>query len=168
MRLFRTITVLFCLLLMVLPLILAGIFEVQKIIVKYEMHESLEKEQLVTLQLSPSELHWYKKDKELLIGSLLFDVKSLTKTSSGYTITGLFDEKEKQIKEYLEELADEDEERKNKDKKPGAFHSWYYEDNSITLRVQYIIIRSSFPFYSEHSFNTSYPVIVQPPKFSLV
>lgn len=166
MRSFRTIIVLFCLLLMVLPLVSACIFEARKMIIRHEMEESLEKEQLVTLSLSASDIKWYKKGKELLIGSSLFDVKSFTRTSSGYVVTGLFDEKEKQIKEYLEELAEE-EEKKSKEKKIPVFQSWYHEEPVASDQAQQKKSLLTYPVYSEQPFDTSYPVVIPPPKFSL-
>jgi hypothetical protein len=101
----KKIAVLSCMAALVLPVWIAVCLQVQTVIVRHEMLEALEKEQLVTLRLAPSEINWYKQDKELQVGDELFDVKAITLTEGTWVVTGLFDKKEKALKKQVEDLA---------------------------------------------------------------
>lgn len=67
-----------------------------------EMKERLEEELTCTLTLRPGAFVWAKKDREILVGDRLFDVKSFRHDPDGtLRCTGLFDEKEKALIDQL-------------------------------------------------------------------
>lgn len=71
--------------------------------VRHEMLERMEKELACTITLQPDELKWITPGKELLVAGELFDVKSRRDNPDGsVTLTGLFDEKEKQLLSHLQ------------------------------------------------------------------
>lgn len=67
---------------------------VQQRWITWEMHERLEKSQLITLAIPTSSIQWVKEGKELVIQGRLFDVKSISYTKDFAKINGLFDEEE--------------------------------------------------------------------------
>jgi hypothetical protein len=72
------------------------------------MKEALEKKSLVTLNLPFDQIVWYKKGKELIINGHLFDVKETKTTSTGITVTGLYDVQEQQLHERFASTLEKD------------------------------------------------------------
>jgi len=67
---------------------------VQQRWITWEMHERLEKSQLITLTMPTSSIQWVKEGKEIVIQGRLFDVKSISYAYEFAHINGLFDEEE--------------------------------------------------------------------------
>jgi hypothetical protein len=152
------------------PVVFNLVFQLQTLSVKKEMKQKLqrlEKEQLVTLHLQPSEIHWYKQDKELQIGAELFDVKSITRKGDVYIVTGLFDKKEKELKRGLERLAKKDQKQKT-DKLVSFLQLVYHQPSELFPDDLHRFNKKSYPRYSDNILLNAYPVIIPPPKFSLV
>lgn len=68
--------------------------------IQYEVREKLEKELLQTIAVSSEELIWNNK-KEVSINGRLFDVQFCKAQDGKYILTGLFDDKETEIKNLL-------------------------------------------------------------------
>ena len=71
------------------------------------MVEKLEREQLQKITLHNSSIQWYKKNKEIVINSTLFDVKSYTLGGDSTTFTGLFDEEETVLKRQVRKMFEQ-------------------------------------------------------------
>lgn len=66
------------------------------------MEKKLTQESLQTITLEASAVIWLKINKEILINGEPFDVKTITRSGSQITFSGLFDLKEKELKKKLE------------------------------------------------------------------
>jgi hypothetical protein len=152
------------------PLVFSIFLQLQTIAVRREMKQNLkklEREQLVTLHLKPSEINWYKAGKELEIGNELFDVKTITSTDDGYIVTGLFDKKEKKLKKGLERLASKNQKQKT-EKLLSFLQLIYHPPSRISIGQFCNYPKTSYAHFSDNILFTSFPVIIPPPKFSLV
>ncbi|MDB5192640.1 MAG: hypothetical protein JWQ96_2203 [Segetibacter sp.] len=96
-QLHKKILPLFFLAILSLPAVYATYFFVKRAIVQHEMQEALEKASLTTITIPASQLVWYKKGKELLINSHLFDVKRISKKGEAFTVQGLYDVQEQAL-----------------------------------------------------------------------
>ena len=84
-----------------LPMCLSAFFLGGRILIRKTMLEKLEAAETVVLQIPANDLHWYKKNHELLIDGRMFDVKSIRSTDKGYEVTGLFDDDETELFDQL-------------------------------------------------------------------
>lgn len=101
MKLLKYITAFILLLALVLPMVTPLVLQIRQRYVQWEMLEALEKKELITITVPASNIHWVKKEKECVIDGEMFDVKRIEKQGNKLTLTGLFDEKEKQLKKQL-------------------------------------------------------------------
>lgn len=101
------ITALGGLLLLLLPLLLIPTLELRRRHVRGEMKDRLEQSTLHTLRLPASGLHWHKKGKEIRHEGRLFDVASLRYEGAEVVLTGLYDDEERRIEEFVHGLASE-------------------------------------------------------------
>lgn len=97
MKLLKSISAVFLLLLVMMPLLFAALFEAQRMVIRHEMVEAMEKPQLVTISLNAAEVRWHQKGKEIIVDGEFFDVKSVTHLNGKVVFTGLFDKQEKQL-----------------------------------------------------------------------
>ncbi len=74
---------------------------IRESIVRWEMKEALEKEELITIFADPKEVIWEEEGKECRINRSLFDVKDVEKINGRYKLKGLYDVREKEIEEQL-------------------------------------------------------------------
>lgn len=68
------------------------------------MVERLEHAKLEQLTLHNNSIRWYKKEKEIIVGEILFDVHSYVIRNDSTVFIGLFDIAESQIQEYVKKL----------------------------------------------------------------
>jgi hypothetical protein len=87
------------------PFLLPGSFMVQRAFLIHEMKEKLENSALQVVQADAASVKWYKKGKECWIDNRLFDVKELRKDGDKLVLTGLFDDKEKNIIASMESVS---------------------------------------------------------------
>ena len=69
------------------------------------MVERLEHAKLEQLTLHNNSIRWYKKEKEIIVGEILFDVHSYVIRNDSTVFIGLFDIAESQIQEYVKKTA---------------------------------------------------------------
>lgn len=112
MKLLKYITAFIWLTALLLPLVTPLVLQVQQRFVQWEMLEALEKKELITITAAASTIHWVKKEKECMINGEMFDVKRMEQQGDKLILTGLYDEKEKQIKKQL--LTQTKEQQKDK------------------------------------------------------
>jgi hypothetical protein len=109
------------------------------------MEEKLENEQLQTIAIPIEDVQWYKENKEIIVGEKLFDVKSVVYQNGIASFTGIYDDRETNIKVQLENLEmEEDENTKNESavnlisillfKEENLHSSWFLNG----LSVQYV------------------------------
>lgn len=94
---------LFLLSLAALPVIVSFVLVIQQCWIRHEMLEKLENENLHMITLHSSEVTWAKKDKELILGSTLFDVKYSIKKNDTIQFYGLFDNEESNLLKRIDE-----------------------------------------------------------------
>ena len=72
------------------------------------MMERLEHAELQTITIPNHSVHWYKKGKEIVVHSTLFDVHRYTIKKDSTIFIGLFDTKETELKNQVAKLMTED------------------------------------------------------------
>jgi hypothetical protein len=86
------------LLIVATPIFFFTCFLVKQKLIQYEMKERLESSLLQTIIADQSDVKWVKKNKEVIIGDRLFDVKFYTIENNQMILTGLYDDAEKKLK----------------------------------------------------------------------
>ena len=97
MRVSKTIAGIPIILIVLLPCIYCLFFQVKHHLIREEMREKLERENLQTITIPVTEFHWYEEDREIIVDGTMFDVKSIRRNGDHYIITGLFDEAETEL-----------------------------------------------------------------------
>jgi len=83
-------------------------------IVQWEMKESLEEKQLITIIIAEQDVVWEETGKECRINGRLFDVKEFEKINGQYRLKGLYDDLEKTIEEQLANMTKKQNEQQEK------------------------------------------------------
>jgi len=86
---------------LMLPVFYVVVFHLQKNAVQQQMQQQLKRGHLITLHLPAEKINWYKPDKEILVEGVLFDIESIVYHNGMATITGLYDQEEKELDEEL-------------------------------------------------------------------
>ena len=97
----KTITIFALCLAASLPLCLSSLFIAGRILIRITMLEKIEKDELQTISIPTDQIHWYKKNHELMIGGKMFDVKSIRQFGDSSMLTGLFDDDDTELHEAL-------------------------------------------------------------------
>jgi hypothetical protein len=71
------------------------------------MIEKLETSNLQKISIPRNSVTWFKKNKEIVLGNRLFDVKSSEVNRDSIIFTGLFDDQETRIKNSVAQLTDQ-------------------------------------------------------------
>lgn len=91
-----------------MPVLVAVWYCTSKAIIYHQMETALEQELLETITLKTVDLIWLKPGKEILLANQPFDVKKAQHFGDKTIITGLYDHKEKELKEKLGKLNSDD------------------------------------------------------------
>lgn len=102
MKLLKTISAFVLLTGLLLPLVAPVVLQLQQRYVQWQMIEALEKKELITITVDVAAVQWIKKGKECWINNEMFDIKHSESKGDKLILTGLFDKKEKQLKEQLQ------------------------------------------------------------------
>ena len=62
-----------------MPVFYSAYYYIAKMYIEFSMEEAMEHEQLEELTLVTKDIIWLKKNKEILVGKEMFDIKSLRK-----------------------------------------------------------------------------------------
>jgi len=103
---------LFLLVLTVLPLFISCLLAIEQSFIRHEMLEKLENENLHMIILHEDEVIWEKKDKELILGSTLFDVKYSIKKNNTILFYGLYDQEESRLLKRIDDNTANNKEEK--------------------------------------------------------
>ncbi len=87
------------------PMLMPVVWQLKQSYVQWQMQEALEKQELIHIKIKTSDIKWVKNKKECVIDGEMFDVKKLEIQNDETFLTGLFDEKEKEIKKNLEDYT---------------------------------------------------------------
>jgi len=150
-----------------LPTLLIVYFQLAQWQQQKHMEEELESHQLQTISISKSELKWYKLNKEVLVEGKLFDVKKIHEKDATVFLTGLFDEKETEIKNNLGIIRKAESDKKKNSELAQQFFSFllFPARNSIEIPIPFQSIKKSFPFEaSSRIASISFSIITPPPE----
>jgi len=103
---------LFLLVLTGLPLFISCLLAIEQSFIRHEMLEKLENENLHMIILHEDEVRWEKKDKELVLGSTLFDVKYSIKKNNAIIFYGLYDQEESRLLKRIDDNTANNKEEK--------------------------------------------------------
>jgi hypothetical protein len=84
------------------PIFISAYQLIKQQYIQHLAKQQLEHEALETIVVSACDLHWVKKNKEILLDGKLFDVKHIKEFGKNYIITGLFDDEETAIVKKIE------------------------------------------------------------------
>ena len=87
---------------MALPLALTSFLQLKQLYVQWEMLEQLEQKELLTLTADSKDIQWIRQGRECMVQGRLFDVKFEKKNGNRITLTGLYDEREKELKQLID------------------------------------------------------------------
>ncbi|MBL0881868.1 MAG: hypothetical protein IBJ16_00730 [Chitinophagaceae bacterium] len=108
MSVLRKCIAIFFLWLVLLPLTGFVLFHYQQSQIRSEVKHDFKTKELSTVHVK--QLHWYKKNKEIIVNGTLFDVSSIHKEADGtYTVKGLYDYQEHKLHALMDKAT-----RKNK------------------------------------------------------
>jgi hypothetical protein len=89
------------------PVLLFLYLQIHQEIVRHEMVEKLEHAELETITLHNNAVRWYKKNKEIVVNSTLFDVHRCRVVKDSTVFIGLFDIKETALKDQVKKLLEQ-------------------------------------------------------------
>jgi hypothetical protein len=89
------------------PVLMPAYFITSRPLIRHEMMERMEKQNLTAIQVPVEEFYWYEKDREIIVDGKMFDVKSIRLHNGTYYITGLFDEQETELELVLEKKMED-------------------------------------------------------------
>jgi hypothetical protein len=151
------------------PIFFSGVFLVQQKLLQHEMMEKLETEAIQTINISVTDIHWVKKDKEALINGRLFDVKSIAIANNNITLTGLFDTDEDDL---MAMMKDATQQNKNNNSPlyqlvvKCLFQSLYNQSLYSSIDASWIIITKKKSTYFELLAEPFCYITTPPPKLS--
>lgn len=167
MQYFKNILTVFLLAAFSIPLLSPVALQVKQLYVQWQMLEALEKQELVQIKIKTSDIQWIKAKKECWINGEMFDVKQMKVINDETLLTGLYDKKEKDIKNILEERA-KDQQKSGKAKQlakrySALKHIFYNIElpNGVYCSKK-ILLKVSTPIYKLPFIGINTP----PPKYS--
>jgi hypothetical protein len=89
------------------PLMVPAWFMMSRHLIRLEMLEKMEEQNLVSVEILATEFQWHEEGREIIINGKMFDVKSITLSHGVYFIKGLFDEKETELKQAFQDQQEE-------------------------------------------------------------
>ena len=90
MRFPKTIAGIPIILIVLLPCLYCLYFQVKHHLIREEMREKLERDNLQTVIVPVKEFRWYEEDREIIVDGTMFDVKTIERRGDNYIITSLF------------------------------------------------------------------------------
>jgi len=167
-RTLKKISSLLALLLVAIPLIFS-IYTVAKLaIIKCQMSEALESEQLQTITVSESDIKWIIPGKELLIKGNLFDVESYKYTQNKLEIKGLYDKEEDNVQDHVAKMFHQKQEENTADNTALVslfFQTLFIEKNTFSKsNLAVTIVRKINYSFTEKLVSSNSDILIPPPK----
>ncbi len=153
MNLSRKISLSFLLMTISVPVIFCFYFSVKQQIIRQDMLDALEQLELQTLVISPDEVEWIEKGKEMLINGELFDVREYHIEDGKMIAKGLYDQKETELKASLERSMKEDADEENASKIISKLITNTFHDRNHLLVDAPMVIDYTSSKYSNRNYN---------------
>ncbi|MBY0476874.1 MAG: hypothetical protein K2Q24_04455 [Chitinophagaceae bacterium] len=167
MNCFKHIATVFLLACISIPLLMPAVWQLKQTYVQWEMLEKMEKEELVQIKIKTADVNWVKYKKECIINGDMFDVKQLKVTGDELLLTGLFDEKEKEIKKQLEDFTKNQQQADAMQQFVKLFSVLFYNTSYIkTPAPAYVIMNQPESFVPSIYTSPYLGYTTPPPKFS--
>lgn len=107
MRVCRSITAFFLLLLFAAPLLFLSYLQLRQAYIKHTLEERLEAHLLKTIFV-PRQAWRQLNSREILVDGKLFDLKEVHREAGGFTVTGVFDEDETAVLQQIAQACSAD------------------------------------------------------------
>ena len=101
MRLPKTIAGIPIILIVLLPCLYCLYFQVKNHLIRQEMREKLERDNLQTVIVPVKDFRWYEEDREIIVDGTMFDVKTISVANGIATVIGIWDHREKELLDLL-------------------------------------------------------------------
>jgi hypothetical protein len=111
--------------------------------IRHEMVEKLEHAQLEQITLHKRDVQWYKKGKEIILNSTLFDVHNFSIQQDSICFRGLYDYKETELKNQVIKLLNERNENnssRNVNLVKFLMQVWLVNDKAILYPLHALLI----------------------------
>lgn len=163
MKLLKHITAFTLMAVLLLPLVTPAVLQVKQLYVQQQMEEALEKKELTHISVLSTNIQWIKKGKECLIEGEMFDVKHAEYSGDTILLTGLYDAKEKAIKQQLNKQAKEQQQQQSTKLVKLLLQTAVAAAgaNSFSQTVQ--LVKADFPLYTLSLYNSLYCGCNTPP-----
>ena len=152
---------------MLFPALLFLYLQVRQEIVRYEMMERLEHARLHTITLHNSDIEWYEKDREILVGSILFDVHTYSRVNDSTTFVGLYDTEETEIKKQVTKLVENANDDGARELIIGKLMLQFWitnDDSQCFANLSLLYNRISYPHFSDRLLSPDVSIPIPPPK----
>ena len=166
MRSPKTIAGIPIILIVLLPCLYCLYFQVKQHLIREEMREKLERENLQTITVPVNEFRWYEEDREIVVDGTMFDVKTIVRRGDHYIITGLFDEAETELHITMGKLQ----QRKGEGPNPKLLTVVFSETftppslNDALVTTYDIGLSSHNMITDEQLYNTILSILTPPPR----
>jgi cell division protein YceG involved in septum cleavage len=163
----KNITVLVLILLLAIPMLFAFVNIVKQQILHNTTKERYGKEILQTISIAKKNLHWVKKEKEVIIDGKYFDVKSYTTDGDNILLTGFYDLHEDKLVKQIKKLM----QQKNGSNNPlnqsvvkYFFFPIFTNQSNIDFEQHWKLTSSAFYSYTEDISEIYTPSFSPPPE----
>jgi hypothetical protein len=165
MKLLKHIAAIVLTVLMLAPLVMPAFLQLQQTYVHWQMEEALEQKQLTTLSVSLHDIQWIEKGKECVIAGKLFDVKKMERNGDEMILTGLFDEKEKSIKDQISTISKKQNSSKQQVAAVKLFSVCAVTSELVEVPEPVSLIHNScFPIFTQTYLTPSLSIVAPPPR----
>jgi len=148
-----------------MPVLFTIFFLCKQQLIRHEMKEKLERQMLHTVIVSKADVVWVKYKKEIRIQDKMFDIESFTIKNDQYVFTGLYDDEETALNNYLEKNTEQKNEREYQ-----LLSSLFqllqsiYPENFDEILVSPTISKSYCPLILQHISSPFINILTPPPQ----
>jgi len=163
----KNITAIGLISLLAIPLFFAVVDILTQKNLQHTRKERFKTELIQTISITKENLHWVKKEKEVIIEGKYFDVKSYTINGNNVLLTGFYDHHEDKLAGHLKELMHQKkgaESPMNQLAVKYFFFPVYTQQSEVDLGQPWKFTTSTFFSYNEKIIETSTPVFSPPPE----
>jgi len=160
--------VVFLLCLVAMPLFFSIYALIEKKVIEHRMEERMEVENLQVITIDAASIIWLKKNKEILVNGEPFDIKEIACKGNKLIISGLFDVKEKELRNKIK--AYHNAEGKSDLAKHSSllllFTMYHQANGTANLTTPFFVHKKLAPVNNQHKISSLYyDVVTPPPRF---
>ncbi len=163
----KKITALGLVLLLAIPLLFSVIIIVKQKVLQINSRLRFGIEKLETISVSEKNINWIKKEKEVLINKMLFDVKSFKVEGENIVLTGYYDHKEDKLVNHLKKIFQQKKDSNspvNQIAVTFLFFPIFSNHAEITCQMTWHAISKSCYFFTDMLPSAPVVPITQPPQ----